>query len=148
MVKNLPATQETWVWFLGWEDPWRRAWQPTPIFLLGESLWTEVLRGLSPWSCKESAMTEQLSTAQHLLRYLIKLTIEAVFSQCFFMWSCFFFFKHAIYYFFNLFSMPESALFFAIAQIFSSVTSLSPISLIHFSLQKNIVFYASIVSRS
>ena len=20
-VKNLPAVQETWVWFLGWEDP-------------------------------------------------------------------------------------------------------------------------------
>ena len=22
MVKNLPAMQETWVRFLGWEDPW------------------------------------------------------------------------------------------------------------------------------
>ena len=21
MVKNLPAMQETWIWFLGWEDP-------------------------------------------------------------------------------------------------------------------------------
>ena len=21
MVKNLPAKHETWVWFLGWEDP-------------------------------------------------------------------------------------------------------------------------------
>ena len=21
LVKNLPAMQETWVWFLGWEDP-------------------------------------------------------------------------------------------------------------------------------
>ena len=21
MVKNLPAMQETWVWFLGWENP-------------------------------------------------------------------------------------------------------------------------------
>ena len=31
----------------GWEDPlvgkipWRRAWQPTPVFLPGESPWTE-----------------------------------------------------------------------------------------------------------
>ena len=41
MVKNLPAMQETWVESLGWEDPWRRAWQPTPVFLLGESPWTE-----------------------------------------------------------------------------------------------------------
>ena len=29
--------QETWVLSLGWEDPWRRKWQPTPVFLTGES---------------------------------------------------------------------------------------------------------------
>ena len=45
MVKNLPAMQETWVLSLGWEDPWRREWLPTPVFLPGEfhgqrSLWT------------------------------------------------------------------------------------------------------------
>ena len=33
MVKNLPAMWETWFQSLGWEDPQRRAWQPTPIFL-------------------------------------------------------------------------------------------------------------------
>ena len=33
MVKNLPAIQETWVGKI----PWRRAWQPTPVFLPGES---------------------------------------------------------------------------------------------------------------
>ena len=33
--------RETWVRFLGWEDPWRRAWQPTPVFLPGESPWTQ-----------------------------------------------------------------------------------------------------------
>jgi len=27
----------TWVHFLGLEEPWRRAWQPTPVFLPGES---------------------------------------------------------------------------------------------------------------
>ena len=37
LVKNLPATQETWVGKI----PWRRAWQPTPVFLPGESTWTE-----------------------------------------------------------------------------------------------------------
>ena len=36
MVKNLPALQETQVWSLGWEEPQRRAWQPTPVFLSGE----------------------------------------------------------------------------------------------------------------
>ena len=36
-VKNPPAMQEIWVWSLGGEDPQRRAWQPTPVFLPGES---------------------------------------------------------------------------------------------------------------
>ena len=30
--------------------PWRRAWQPTPVFLPGESPWTEEPGGLHrPW---------------------------------------------------------------------------------------------------
>ena len=33
MVKNPPAKLETWVGKM----LWRRAWQPTPVFLLGES---------------------------------------------------------------------------------------------------------------
>ena len=37
MVKNLPAMEETWVGKI----PWRRAWQPTSVFLPGESPWTE-----------------------------------------------------------------------------------------------------------
>ena len=37
MVKNPPAVQETWVG----KNPWRRAWQPTPVFLPGESQWKE-----------------------------------------------------------------------------------------------------------
>ena len=36
-VKNQPAMRETWVRSLGWEEPWRSAWQPTPVFLPGES---------------------------------------------------------------------------------------------------------------
>ena len=32
-VKNLPAIQEMQIPSLGWEDPWRRKWQPTPGFL-------------------------------------------------------------------------------------------------------------------
>ena len=46
MVKNWPAMQETWVRPLGWEDPWRMAWQPTPVFLSGESPWTGEPGGL------------------------------------------------------------------------------------------------------
>ena len=36
VVKNLPAMQETQVQSLGPEDPWRREWQLTPVFLPGE----------------------------------------------------------------------------------------------------------------
>ena len=36
-VKNLPAMQETRVELLFGKIPWRRKWQPTPVFLPGES---------------------------------------------------------------------------------------------------------------
>ena len=39
-VKNPPAMQETWVQSLGGKIPWRRKWQPSPIFLW-EIPWTE-----------------------------------------------------------------------------------------------------------
>ena len=38
--------------------PWRRAGQPTPVFLPGESHGQRSLAGYSPWGCKESARTE------------------------------------------------------------------------------------------
>ena len=46
MVKNLPAVRETWVWSWVGKSPWRRAWQPTPVFLPGESPWSEEPGGL------------------------------------------------------------------------------------------------------
>ena len=42
--------------------PWSRKWQPTPVFLPGESQGQRSLEGYSPWDCKESGMTEQLKT--------------------------------------------------------------------------------------
>ena len=41
--------------------PWRRAWQPTPVFLPGESLGQRSLVGYSPFGRKQSDMTERLS---------------------------------------------------------------------------------------
>ena len=42
--------------------PWRRAWRPTPVFLLGESPWTEQPSRLHPTSIGcQSDMTDQLS---------------------------------------------------------------------------------------
>ena len=40
--------------------PWRRAWQPTPVFLPGEFHGQRSLVGYSPWGHKESDMTERL----------------------------------------------------------------------------------------
>ena len=38
--------------------PWRKKWQPTPVFLPGESHGHRSLAGYSSWGCKESDMTE------------------------------------------------------------------------------------------
>ena len=45
MVKNLPAMQETCVQSLGWEDPLEEGMKSTPVFLPGESPWTEETMG-------------------------------------------------------------------------------------------------------
>ena len=37
---------------------WRREWQPTPVFLPGESHRNESLVGYSPWGRKESDTNE------------------------------------------------------------------------------------------
>ena len=38
--------------------PWRREWQPTPVFLPGKPHGQRSLAGYSPWVCKESDTTE------------------------------------------------------------------------------------------
>ena len=38
--------------------PWRRAWQPTPVFLPGKSHGQRSLMGYSPWGPKDPDMTE------------------------------------------------------------------------------------------
>ena len=49
-LKNLPAMQETRVGPLGREDsPWRRKWQPIPVFLPGKShkgVWQATVHGV------------------------------------------------------------------------------------------------------
>ena len=58
-IKNPPAMQEIWVGKI-----WRRAWQPTPVFLPGESQWTEEPGGLQSMRSQELDTTERLSTAR------------------------------------------------------------------------------------
>ena len=63
MVKNLPEFGrpgfDTWVGKI----PWKRAWQSTPIFLPGESPWTEEPGGLQSMGLQRVGQTERLSTA-------------------------------------------------------------------------------------
>ena len=51
-------------WFSPWvgKTAWRRAQQPSPVFLLGESLGQRSLVGYSLQGCKESDILKQLST--------------------------------------------------------------------------------------
>ena len=59
---NRERMQDTQVWSLGGEDPCRRKWQPTPVFLSRESHGQRSLAGCSPWGHKESDTTEWLRT--------------------------------------------------------------------------------------
>ena len=57
LVKNPHAMQETWVRSLGWKDPLGQGKATHSSILAQRIPWTEY----SPWSCKESDMTERLS---------------------------------------------------------------------------------------
>jgi len=50
--------------------PWRRAWQPTLVFLQGESPWTEEPGGLQSMGSQELDMTEQLNNSTEQLSTL------------------------------------------------------------------------------
>ena len=77
MVKNLPAMQEA----RGFDPcirkiPWRREWQPTAVFLSGESQGQRSLEGYSPWGRRlsnslsrrliQEAPPHQTTRGQHL----------------------------------------------------------------------------------
>ena len=53
MVKNLPATQETWVRSLGLEDPLEKGMATHSSILAWRIPWTEEPGWDSPWDCKE-----------------------------------------------------------------------------------------------
>ena len=68
VVNNLPAMQEMQeiqFWFLGWEGPWRRKWQPTPVFEPGKSHGQRNVACYSLWGHKESDMTEHACMHGH-----------------------------------------------------------------------------------
>ena len=60
MIKNRPAIRETWVLFLGQEDPLEKR-MTTPVFLPGEFHEQKSMAGYSSWGGKELDMTEGLN---------------------------------------------------------------------------------------
>ena len=59
--------------------PWKRKWQPTPVFLLGISQGQRSLAGYSPWDCKESGMTEH--ACMHI-SININIALDRLWSEC------------------------------------------------------------------
>ena len=59
MENNLPVNSGDRARSLGWvgKIPWRRKWQPTPVFLPGKSHGQKSLAGYSPKGAKELDMT-------------------------------------------------------------------------------------------
>ena len=54
VVKNPPANAGDEGWILGsGRSPWRREWQPTPVFLPAKSHGQRSLAGYNPWGRKE-----------------------------------------------------------------------------------------------
>ena len=67
-VKNPPAQAgDRRPGFSPWvrKVPWSRAWQPTPVFLPGESHGQRSLTGYSPWGHKASDTPEETYTHTH-----------------------------------------------------------------------------------
>ena len=61
VVKNLSAKQETQVGKI----PWRRKWEPPPVFLPGKPYGQKSLEGYSLWGHKESDMTERVNITNY-----------------------------------------------------------------------------------
>ena len=59
-LKRLPLMQKGFDPWVG-KILWRRKWQPTPVFLPGESHGRRSLVGYSPWDGKELDTTERLN---------------------------------------------------------------------------------------
>ena len=68
-----------------WAMPWRRAWQPTPVFLPGESHRQRSLVGYTPWGCKELDVTGWLRCTQ--VYHFRKSPEELIFQK---RWLCVF----------------------------------------------------------
>ena len=84
MVKNPPANAgdlrdagfNPWVGKI----PWRRKWQPAPVFLPGKSHGQRSLVGYSPWGCKDLDTTDYTHTGTRKGRGREKLRMTSNFG--------------------------------------------------------------------
>ena len=69
-------------WFHPWigRIPWRRVWQPTPVFLPGEPHGQRSLMGYSPWGHKESDTTEATKHAHDITLHFRNSVINIIIS--------------------------------------------------------------------
>ena len=67
----------------GWKIPWGRAWQSTPVFLPGESHWTEETGGYSPQVTKFWTQLKRLSknACTHNVAYMKKRNSKYVLNK-------------------------------------------------------------------
>ena len=84
VVKNLPSMLGAWVQSLGPEEPWRREWQPTSVYLPGEFHRRRSLADYSPWGRKESDRSEWLSLTHSYISHYISQQTHAVITCCYY----------------------------------------------------------------
>ena len=63
-----------------WKIPWRRAQQPTPVFLPGNSHGQRSLAGYNPWGCEKSDKTEATQHTCTQFCFLFKCLIVFIFE--------------------------------------------------------------------
>ena len=76
MVKNLPATWETQVQSLGWEDPLEKEMATPSSILAWRILWTEDLGRPQSMGSQEADTTQQLNRHHISLIYLVAPTVS------------------------------------------------------------------------
>ena len=79
MIKNLPSIYKTRVHFLSWEDPLKKEWQPTPVFLPGESPWTEEPGGLQSMGSQRARHNWATHTHTHMYLTISPVTREILY---------------------------------------------------------------------
>ena len=103
IVKNQPAIQKTRVQSRVGKIPWRRKWQPAPVFLPGEFHGQRSLAGYSPWGHKKLEMTEQLTLWTPVCSKCLWRSVLYIF-----LFVCLFCFLHTskyIYFYFSIFKL-------------------------------------------